>query len=102
MRHLQQLSTKYRDQVAVVGINTADDRKIAQEFLDENEATFPTVLDPSEAGLKMAFQDYRVSGVPVHYILDTEGRVVDTWYGYEEGHARAKAALKKAGLVLPE
>jgi hypothetical protein len=26
--------------------------------------------------------------------------VVDTWYGYEEGHQRALAALEKAGLKL--
>jgi hypothetical protein len=27
---------------------------------------------------------------------------VDTWYGYEEGHPRALAALKKAGLKIDE
>jgi hypothetical protein len=28
--------------------------------------------------------------------------VVDAWYGYQEGHPRALAALKKAGLKVEE
>jgi hypothetical protein len=43
-----------------------------------------------------------MTGVPLNYILDRQGKVVDTWYGYEEGHKRARAALKKAGLELKE
>jgi hypothetical protein len=38
----------------------------------------------------------------MNYIIDPQGKVVDGWYGYEEGHSRALAALKKAGLKLEE
>jgi hypothetical protein len=43
-----------------------------------------------------------MSGVPLNYIIDAQGKVVDTWYGYQEGHPRALAALKKAGLKIDE
>jgi peroxiredoxin len=101
MRHLQKLHTRYESKgLVILGFNFADDKQIALEFLRENEATFPTILDSSDAATKIAFQDYRASGVPVNYVIDREGKVVDAWYGYEKGHPRAKAALAKAGLDM--
>ena len=41
-----------------------------------------------------------MSGVPMNYIIDRDGKVVDAWYGYEKGHPRAKAALEKAGIKI--
>jgi peroxiredoxin len=103
MRHLQTLHTKYSDKgLVILGFNCSDDRKIALEFLSENGATFPTILDSSDAATKVGFRDYKASGVPLNYIIDKQGKIVDTWYGYEEGHQRALAAVKKAGLELEE
>ena len=102
MRYLQKLHEKYSDKgLVILGFNRADDKKIALEFLHENGATFPTILDASDAAQKV-FRDYKMSGVSLNYIIDRQGKVVDTWYGYEEGQARALAALKKAGLKLDE
>ena len=99
MRHLQKLHEKYSDKgFVILGFNCADDRKIALEFYRENSATFPTVLDSSEAGRRIGSDGYKMMGVPLNYVIDRKGNVVDTWYGYEEGHKRALAALKKAGL----
>jgi peroxiredoxin len=85
--------------LVVLGINTADDRKIALDYLKENSVTFPNILDAS-------FQAQRVmtgyetqtgrSAVPMTYLIDREGKVVEAWYGYEPG--RAEKALKKLGL----
>ena len=103
MRHLQKLHEKYNGKsLVILGFNCSDDKKIALEFLGENGATFPTILDSSEAAVKVGFSDYKGSGVPLNYIIDPQGKVVDTWYGYEEGHPRALAALKKAGLKIDE
>jgi peroxiredoxin len=43
-----------------------------------------------------------MNGPPLNYIIDRQGKIVDAWYGYEEGHTRALAALKKAGLKIEE
>jgi hypothetical protein len=103
MRHLQQLHEKFQEEgLVILGFNAADDKQIAIEFLAENGATFPTILDASDAAVKVAFQDYKASGVPVNYIIDDKGKIVDAWYGYEQGHKRALNALKKASGELAE
>jgi len=101
MRHLQKLYEKYRNKdVVILGFNCADNRKIALDFLQDNSATFPNILDTSGAAIKVAFDDYKMGGVPLNYIIDREGKIVDAWYGYEEGHKRAIEALEKAGAKL--
>jgi len=75
----------YRDKgFIVLGLNRSDDKKIAEEFLNEDSATFPTVLDSSPAAWK-ACAGYEtlggMSGVPLNYIIDREGKVADAWYG---------------------
>ena len=101
MCHLQTLHEMYGDKgLVILGFNSSDDKKIAMEFLRENSATFPTILDSSDAARRVGFSDYRASGVPLNYIIDRQGKIVDAWYGYEEGHKRALAALEKAGLKI--
>lgn len=103
MRHLQELYLQYKDHgLVILGMNASDDKQIALEFMRENGATFPTILDASDAATKVSFQDYRASGVPLNYIIDREGKIVDAWYGYEEGHPRAMAALQKTGGKLAD
>jgi len=99
MRHLQKLHEKYRDKgLVILGFNYTDNKKVALEFLRENGATFSVILDSSNAARRVSSRDYKCSAVPLNYIIDRQGKVVDTWYGYEEGHPRALAALEKAGL----
>ena len=101
MCHLQELHEKYKDKgLVILGFNCSDDKQIALEFLKENSATFPNILDSSDVAVRVAFDGYKGSGVPLNYILDREGKVVDAWLGYEEGHKRALTALEKAGLKL--
>jgi peroxiredoxin len=101
MRHLQTHYKKYKDKgMVILGFNCADDKQIALDFLRTNSATFPNVLDSSEAAVKTGFSSYKMSGVPLNYVIDKEGIIVDAWYGYEQGHKRALAALEKAGLDL--
>jgi peroxiredoxin len=101
MRHLQKHYEKYKDKgMVILGFNCADDKQLALNFIRDNSATFPNVLDSSDAAIKTGFTDYKMSGVPLNYVIDKEGIIVDAWYGYEEGHKRALAALEKAGLEL--
>ena len=86
--------------MVILGFNCSDDKKIALEFMRENSATFTNILDSSDTAIKTGFEDYKMSGVPLNYIIDRQAKVVDAWYGYEKGHKRALAALEKAGLKL--
>jgi peroxiredoxin len=87
--------------VAIVGLNSSDDKKIALQFIAENHATFPNALDTSDAAQRLLHLEYRCTGVPLNYVIGRDGKIVDAWYGYEEGHPRAKAVLKKLGVELP-
>ena len=101
MCHLEELYQKYKDKdMMILGFNCIDDKQIALEFIHENSATFPNILDLSDDAIGVCFVFYKASGVPLNYIIDRKGKVVDAWYGYEEGHKRALTALKKAGLKL--
>jgi len=101
MRHLQELYEKYKDRgMVIVGFNCTDDRGIARALLRANGVTFPNVRDGSRIAAKVMFDRYKTSGVPLNYIIDREGEVVDAWYGNEEDFKRALSALEKAGLKL--
>jgi peroxiredoxin len=101
--HLQELYKKHQDKgLVILGFNCFDDKRIAQNFMRENSVMFPTILDSSKASEKVIFDGYRnKSGtVPLSYIIDTRGKVVDAWCGYEENQKHVLAVLKKAGLQL--
>ena len=103
MCHLQKRYEEFKSKgVVILGVNTADKKQIALDFMKENGATFPNVLDTSYKAALLMMDKYRASGVPLNYILARDGRVVEAWYGYEEGHAQAIAALRKAGAELDD
>ena len=83
----------------MLGVNTADDRKIALDYMKANEVTFPNILDASDAANRAVSQYETLGGmsaVPMTYVIGRDGKVVEAWYGYEED--RARKALKKLGL----
>jgi peroxiredoxin len=103
MCHLQKRYEEFKDKgIVVLGFNSSDDKQIALDFMQANGATFPNVLDSSYKAVKLIMDDYRSSGVPLNYIIGRDGRVIEAWYGYEEGHEQAIAALKKAGAELDD
>jgi peroxiredoxin len=85
----------------VLGFNRADDNEIALEFLRENGATVPTVLDTSKAAWEVCGKFETMggrSGVPLTYIIDREGKVAGAWYGFDGNHSRGKEVLRRLGI----
>jgi hypothetical protein len=60
--------------------------------------TFPNVLDASPAAEEVYSRDYGVGSIPVNYLINGEGIVVDSWIGNLEGHARVNSALRTLGF----
>ena len=58
-----------RDDLAIVGVLYEDDPALAQRFLDEFGATWPSVPDPDGA----IASAYRVVAPPQTYFIDAEG-----------------------------
>ena len=105
MCHLQDLYMQYKDKgLVVLGFDCADDKQIALEMLRDNGVTFPNIIDSSDAAQKVCFQQYQGkwgSAVPMSYVIDREGKVVNAWYGYEAGHPKVKAFLEEMGITEP-
>ena len=87
----------------VLGVNTADDHKIARDYLKANGVTFPNVLDSSDAAVRAMAQYETLTGmsaVPMTYIIDRKGKIVAAWYGYETGGAEKAVAEFGAKMGL--
>ncbi len=83
----------------MLGVNTADDRKIALEYLKQNGVTFPNALDSTEAAGRTLAQYETLTGmsaVPMTYLIGRDGKVVEAWYDYRAG--RAEKVLKELGF----
>lgn len=103
MCHLQELYAKYKDLgLVILGLDPADDKKIASGLLTENGVTFPNIIEDSETTRRVSEVDYPLGAWPTSYIIDREGKVVDAWVGYDEGEPRAIAALQKTGGELAD
>src|SRR5262249_9929496 len=99
MPYLQSLYAKYRDRgLVVLGVNVSDDGAITRELLREHGVSFPNVLDASPAAEEVYSRDYGVGSIPVNYLINGDGIVVDGWVGNLEGHARVNSALRTLGF----
>ena len=101
---LQAVWEGYRERgLVVLGVNCSDKRKIAVDLLEKDSVTYPNIVDSSAAATRVMHRGYRMSGVPLNYIIDREGRVAAAWYGYRNAeHPGVKKVLTKLGLKLKE
>lgn len=77
-------------------MNYSDDTDHARKFLEENGVTFPTVLDTSKEAEDVMWKYETLIGmtaVPMSYLIDKEGKVVDAWYGLHDKN-RVRQALR--------
>jgi peroxiredoxin/outer membrane lipoprotein-sorting protein len=95
--YLQRLYEKCKDQgLVVLGVNCADDRNIVADYLRKHGVTFPQILDTSAAAEKVCYEEYGNGTVPLNYLIDGQGVIVDAWFGNSsKSHEREKAALRK-------
>lgn len=73
----------------ILGLNYADDKKIAEQFLKENKVTFPNILDTSGAANSVMDQFTTLPGmsaVPLSYLIDQEGKIYTGYYGGRSDH----------------
>ena len=81
--------------LVVVGLDAKDFRRDARRFMRRYELTFPVVFD----GPGDTIASYGVTGFPETFVLDREGRVIETFVGAvnsDEDRARLRAAVERA------
>lgn len=73
--------------MVVLGLNFADDREIALQFIEENGVTYTNILDASEESwdVMMKYETLGMTAVPMTYVVDPEGKIMESWYGFDEG-----------------
>lgn len=99
MVDLQRMHEDYEeDGLVVLGFNCADKKRLALELLRQKSVTFPNILDVSKEARDAYFDWYKGSGVPLNYIIDREGRVAASFYGYRKDDPRVRTALWKLGI----
>jgi peroxiredoxin len=85
----------------VLGVNTADVKEAVVEILEQNRVEFPNILDTTlEAQMTlMKYETVGASAVPMTYLIDREGKVMNAWYGYDK--KKAQEAVKELKLDEP-
>ena len=77
-RDLETAWQAYRDRdVLFIGANIQDSHEPARRFIDEFGVTYPNGLDD---GGRISI-DYGVVGIPVTFVVDSEGTVARRWVG---------------------
>ncbi|WP_434969291.1 TlpA family protein disulfide reductase [Microbacterium sp. bgisy207] len=74
---LEQVWQEYQDQgVAFLGVNTYDQPATALSFAQDNNVTYPSVIDVNDGQVKLAFaQVTPIQATPTTLVLDRDGRV---------------------------
>jgi len=77
MPKLQALQSEYKDDLAVVGINSYNSQEEIKAFREEYGITFEVLKDD----LDITAKRYGVVVVPTMFIIDKEGKVKDKIFG---------------------
>lgn len=93
--HLQRYSERNRDRARVVGVNWTDGLKGARSFIREYRWTFPNLRDAEgDIGNEWFQASGSVTGLPVTYVLDGEGRISSVLRGPQTERTLDEAVRK--------
>jgi thiol-disulfide isomerase/thioredoxin len=103
--HLESVYQATKDQgVVFLGICVTDERSAYEKFVKKNakKFTFQFGFDPAgkSEGKSISYTKFNVSAIPATYVIDKEGKIVDTISGYSLGDKRVEEALKKLGVKV--
>ena len=93
--HLQHYSERNADRAPVVGVNWTDGLKGAKDFIREYGWTFSNLRDAEgEVGNEWFQASGSVTGLPVTYVLDGEGRISSVLRGPQTEKSLDEAVRK--------
>lgn len=94
LAHLQEgVIDSYGEAINVLPVSRGEKRDVVQEYISKMGYTFAVGLD----GEQTAYRKYATNYIPRCFVIDSNGNVVYSGVGYDEGvAAEVKAALDKA------
>lgn len=75
---MERLHERYGERLLIVGVNFGEDRDTVADFVRRYELTYPILLDPT---LESYYRWSPQFGLPQHYFVDAEGRVLRQFNG---------------------
>lgn len=69
---------KDKDDLVIIGINLDQNRRQAEQFIQDNSISYLTLL----GGLSSVAQVYGVTGIPAFFIIDQKGSIVKQYSGF--------------------
>lgn len=79
MPSLENLYRNLKDKgLVIIGVSVDSPEKTVQSFVKERGITFPILLDKRK---EVSFDDYGVIGLPVTFLIDKKGIIVDKVFG---------------------
>ena len=105
MPHLENVYQQVKDEdVAVLGVCVWDEKSAYATWVTKNIGTkyhFPVAFDPAGRGKNsVAGSLYKVTGIPTQYVIDKEGKVAASTFGYDDGDSRLEVNLAKLGVAV--
>jgi thiol-disulfide isomerase/thioredoxin len=104
MPMMQRLHERYGDQLLIIGVNFGEDEASVADFVERYGISYPILLDPA---LENFYRWSAVFGLPMHYFVTPDGRVVRAFTGELPPEAMLEtvdALLEQSvplGLTLP-
>ncbi|MBN2694012.1 TlpA family protein disulfide reductase [bacterium] len=91
---LNKLYTEYKDKgLLVVAVNTDKDKdELAevQEFIKDNELSYPVLKD----SFNLIAQRYKIESFPTMFLINSDGKIVDVTVGYDDDEAGLKSKIE--------
>jgi peroxiredoxin len=85
--------------LAVVGFNCMDELERARAYLADAGVTYRNVVDSSDRAWHVYVNEYtvdeRVGGVPLNFIIDRDGMIVESWFGYLPDDHRGEETVRR-------
>lgn len=91
--HLNELQEKFKDRnFKIISINVADTRDDIIGFCNKHNTNYTVLINGKEVGEK-----YAIKGFPTFYIIDKEGKVIESVEGFDKSsHAAIEQVIEKA------
>lgn len=97
--YLQKIYSAYKDKGLIILGVTKGNTKYEHAFLSKNGITFPIATATTDDDRKIIETVLNPLGMfPVNYLIDKDGKIVDSWIDYENGDDRLVKDLYKLGI----
>jgi thiol-disulfide isomerase/thioredoxin len=74
---IQERSEQYSDDLIVLGINAGENKRVIEQFVEEQKISFPILPDPGDN----VQRQYQINAIPTSYFIDRDGKIQAVYVG---------------------